>query len=145
MSNPLFKAKTHKGEWVYGYYYEQNDKAYILQDGKAYEVRKETRCQYLGLKNGIDIYEHDIVRVKETMEFDIRLLRLNSNETEKQIDNSDLERKTIRECEGEVLFEDSCFVVGDFFVGSFSQAIGRRFISPVSEIEIEVIGNKFDK
>lgn len=61
MSNPLYKAKTHKGEWVYGYYYEQDDKAYILQDGKAYEVRKETRCQYLGEKEGIKLYEHDII------------------------------------------------------------------------------------
>lgn len=61
MSNPLFKAKTHKGEWVYGYYYEQGDKAYILQDGKAYEVRQETRCQYVGKIEDKDIYVHDII------------------------------------------------------------------------------------
>ena len=73
IENIKFKAKRlDNGEWVYGYFYEENGNTYIIENRQkesklnrnpAYQVDPSTVCQFTGLKDceGKELFEHDLI------------------------------------------------------------------------------------
>lgn len=73
IENIRFKAKRlDNGEWVRGYFYEENGNTYIIENRQeesqlnrnlTYQVDPETVCQFTGLTDceGEELFEHDLI------------------------------------------------------------------------------------
>ena len=74
IENIKFKAKRlDNGEWIKGYFYEENDNTYIIENRQkesklnrnpAYQVDPSTVCMFTGLKDceGKELFEHDVIK-----------------------------------------------------------------------------------
>lgn len=125
MKSIKFKAKRLDGKgWVCGYFYEENDNTYIIENRNkesmlnrniTYQVDPSTVCQFTGLKDskGNEIWEHDILQSQET--------------------------KAIYEV---VWYEDGGFVIKDSVGGGHL----LNFLGSIlSVFKFKVVGNKFDR
>ena len=73
IENIKFKAKRlDNGEWIKGYFYEENDNTYIIENRQkesklnrnpAYQIDHSTVCQFTGLKDceGKELFENDLI------------------------------------------------------------------------------------
>ena len=65
MRDLKFRGRRFDGTWVYGYYVQRGQEAFIFDEhGNEHLVKRETVGQYTGLKdkNGVEIYEDDILQ-----------------------------------------------------------------------------------
>ena len=135
MREILFRGKTEKGEWVYGFYHNETSIESSSSDRKVTRhhiytqdfdkfVKPETVGQFTGLtdKNGKKIFEGDIVKAIQT-----------------EYDEDKEQEPIVFEVIGEMIFEDACFGLrAKHFVD---------FYSPMwqeDNVELEVIGNIHD-
>lgn len=125
IENIKFKAKRlDNGEWVCGYFYEENGNTYIIENRQkesklnrniTYQVDPSTVCQFTGLKDceGNEVFEGDIIK-NHDFPFEKRTV-------------------TWANCL-------SCFIPIDE-----DKAIDRRLYFLVLLKKWTVVGNKFDK
>lgn len=118
-----FKAKRLDGKgWVCGYFYEENDNTYIIENRQkesklnrnpAYQVDPSTVCMFTGLKDceGKELFENDLIHF--------------------------VGHKPM----GTVIWSEENYA---FMVASGNEPL--YWLSDVQEIgKIEIVGNKFDR
>lgn len=118
-----FKAKRlDNGEWIKGYFYEENDNTYIIENRQkesklnrnpAYQIDPSTVCMFTGLKDcgGKELFENDLIHF--------------------------VGHKPI----GTVIWSEENYA---FMVASGNEPL--YWLSDVLEIgKIEIVGNKFDR
>ena len=118
-----FKAKRlDNGEWIKGYFYEENDNTYIIENRQkesklnrnpAYQIDPSTVCMFTGLKDckGKELFENDLIHF--------------------------VGHKPI----GKVIWSEENYA---FMVASGNEPL--YWLPDVLEIgKIEIVGNKFDR
>lgn len=123
IENIKFKAKRlDNGEWIKGYFYEENDNTYIIENRQkesklnrnpAYQIDPSTVCQFTGMKDciGKELFENDLIHF--------------------------IGHKPI----GKVIWSEENYA---FMVASGNEPL--YWLSEVLEIgKIAIVGNKFDK
>ena len=123
IENIKFKAKRlDNGEWIKGYFYEENDNTYIIENRQkesklnrnpAYQIDHSTVCQFTGLKDceGKELFENDLIHF--------------------------VGHKPM----GTVIWSEENYA---FMVASGNEPL--YWLSDVQEIgKIEIVGNKFDR
>lgn len=125
IENIKFKAKRlDNGEWVCGYFYEENGNIYIIENRQkesmlnrniTYQVDPSTVCQFTGLKDceGKEIWEGDILE---------------------------------GESKSEVVYTKGTFTIS--FIGYNKRVFTYPLCYYIKEdgtVDGKVIGNKFDK
>lgn len=123
IENIKFKAKRlDNGEWIKGYFYEENDNTYIIENRQkesklnrnpAYQIDPSTVCMFTGLKDckGKELFENDLIHF--------------------------VGHKPI----GKVIWSEENYA---FMVASGNEPL--YWLSDVLEIgKIERVGNKFDR
>ena len=123
IENIKFKAKRlDNGEWIKGYFYEENDNTYIIENRQkesklnrnpAYQIDPSTVCMFTGLKDcgGKELFENDLIHF--------------------------VGHKPI----GTVIWSEENYA---FMVASGNEPL--YWLSEVLEIgKIAIVGNKFDK
>lgn len=127
MREILFRGKTKKGDWAYGYVQiNSNEMAliYPIDDFIGIKVIPETVGQYTGLtdKNGKKIFESDIVKAIQT-----------------EYDEDKEKEPIVFEFIGEMIFEDGCFGLRTKHIVDFYAPMWEE-----EDVKLEVIGNLFD-
>lgn len=123
IENIKFKAKRlDNGEWIKGYFYEENDNTYIIENRQkesklnrnpAHQIDPSTVCMFTGLKDciGKELFENDLIHF--------------------------IGHKPI----GKVIWSEENYA---FMVASGNEPL--YWLSDVLEIgKIEIVGNKFDR
>lgn len=124
LENIKFKAKRlDNNSWVFGYFYEENDKTYIIENRQeesllnrnvTYEVNPSTVCQFTGLKDceGNEIWEGDILH---DIDYDIKYIVIFAEGT--------FLAKEEGQCVGISLHE----CIGDSGNVTYAKVVGNKF------------------
>lgn len=144
-----FRAKRmDSNEWLYGsLFVDKDEQCYIKEpDGKLYFIEdKDTIGQFVNLKDkhGVEIYEGDIIRVKEYKNIASGVMDLEEREL---FDIEELKGDLEKEYVGAVDWEEDCFVFssnGEYNDCFLSVLFGNMKSShPI--FDFEVIGNIHD-